>query len=114
MQWDDELADEQLHQWKEWKDQPLELEQVVALQCIVPNDVTEPTNQQLYVFSDASTISAVAWVTFCDGPGNISVKFVTGKARVTPLSVVSIPCLNITAATFSDKIGTYLDNLKID
>ena len=65
---------------------------------------------ELHLFSDASRIGfgAVAYLRL-HKDDNISVKFVMGKARVTPLQAVSIPRLELTAAVLSVKLKIALD-----
>lgn len=121
LQWDEALPEEQNQRWLEWKSQLKELEKVKISRCMIPENFSDPVDKQLHVFSDASSVGygAVAYIRYSDSSGKIGVNFLMGKARVAPLNIVSIPRLELTAATVSVKIGKYLinelkDDLKFD
>ena len=60
----------------------------------------------LHHFSDASEEDdgQVSYLRLVDTEIKIHFTFVMEKSRVTPLNIVSIPCLELTAATLSAKI----------
>ena len=60
--------------------------------------------------SDASTCgySQCSYLRLEDEHGKVHVSFVMGKARVTPQMTVSIPRLELAAASVSVKIGDVL------
>ena len=62
--------------------------------------------------SDASTCGygQCSYLRLEDESGKVHVSFVMGKARVTPKKTVSIPRLELAAATISVNIGNKLKN----
>ncbi|XP_068229595.1 uncharacterized protein [Palaemon carinicauda] len=63
---------------------------------------------QLHLFSDASVIAlgVVAYLRVSDPWGNVSCRFIIGKARVAPLKHVSVPRLELSAAVLAVKLGS--------
>jgi len=64
-------------------------------------------SRQLHIFSDASSIGygSVAYQRLCDDQRHIHCSFLTGKARLAPIKPVTIPRLELTAATVSVRFG---------
>ena len=67
---------------------------------------------QLHHFSDASEYGygAASYLRIVDNNGAIHCSFVLGKSRVTPLKVVSIPRLELTAAVVAVKSNCLIRN----
>ena len=71
----------------------------------------------IHHFSDASEegYGQVSFLRMKNHKGKIHCCFVMGKARVTPKKFVSIPRLELTAATLSVEVSTFIKReLKID
>ena len=64
------------------------------------------------MFSDASFTGygAVAYLRLKDDNGQIHCAFLMGKSRLTPSKVVTIPRLELVAATLSARLGRLLDD----
>ena len=67
---------------------------------------------QLHCMSDASTCryGQCSYLRLEDESGKVNVSFVMGKARVAQKKTVSIPRMELAAATISVKIGDMLKN----
>ncbi|XP_068201610.1 uncharacterized protein [Palaemon carinicauda] len=63
---------------------------------------------QLHLFSDASimALGVVAYLRVSDPWGNVSCRFIMGKARVAPLKHVSVPRLELSAAVLAVRLGS--------
>lgn len=67
-------------------------------------------SRQIHVFSDASSIGygTVAYLRLQDDSNRIHCIFLMGKARLAPVKSVTIPRLELTAATVSIRVGELL------
>ncbi|XP_068243708.1 uncharacterized protein [Palaemon carinicauda] len=63
---------------------------------------------QLHLFSDANIMAlrVVAYLRVSDPLGNISCRFIMGKARVAPLKHVSVPCPKLSAAVLAIRFAS--------
>ena len=62
---------------------------------------------QFHFFADASqdAYGVVAYLRVCDCRGKVNCSFLIGKARLAPIKTVSIPRLELTAATLAVKLS---------
>lgn len=107
--WDDKIPDEYESVWLRWlKDLP-ELSQLSIPRCYKPPDFLVKSNE-LHHFSDASEsgYGSVSYLRQVSYDERIHCSLVLGKARVTPLKSISIPRLELTAATVSARIDSML------
>ena len=105
--WDDQLPDCYLRRWEKWRNELPSLERLSFPRCVRPPDFGEVKSRQLHIFSDASSIGygSVVYQRLCDNQGHIHCSFLIGKARLTPIKPVTIPRLELTAATVSIRLG---------
>ena len=63
--------------------------------------------RQLHIFSDASSVGygSVVYQRLCNKEGRIHCSFLIGKTRLAPVKMVTIPRLELTAATVSVRLG---------
>ena len=95
--WDGELQSELLKKWKSFLSQLNHLGSIHIPRCyflFVPREI------QLYAFSDASKLAyaAVVYVRTVYENGQIDVRLVASKSRVSPLKSQSIPRLELLGA----------------
>ena len=78
--------------------------------CFEPPRFGRLIDCSLYHFSDASQdgYSQASYLRLLDQDGHIHCSLVMAKSRVTPLKFVSIPGLELTAATLSIKVSLLL------
>ena len=69
--------------------------------CFMPAEFGQVASSQLYHFSDASGDEYVSYLRLVNEEGNIHCAFLFGKSRVTALKSVTIPLLELSAATMS-------------
>ena len=105
--WDDQLPDCYLRRWEKWRNELPSLERLSFPRCVRPPDFGEVKSRQLHIFSDASSIGygSVVYQRLCDNQGHIHCSFLIGKARLAPIKPVTIPRLELTAATVSIRLG---------
>ena len=111
--WDDVIPEEHLKYWQEWIINLPKLNVIKVPRCIKPNRFAELRSIQLHNFSDASEegYGAVSYLRLEDTKGAVSISLLLGKSRVAPLKTVTIPRLELTAATIklSKKVQEEID-----
>ena len=110
--WDKEISEEDSAAWHGWLKELVSLRAVSVPRCFKPPEFGAVVNVQLHHFSDASKYgySAASYLRIVDNNGAIHCSFVLGKSRVTPLKVVSIPRLELTAAVVAVKSNCLIRN----
>lgn len=104
--WDAEIADVDLVQWNEWLQEVPKLERFSVDRCIKPSCFGNVVRNELHHFSDASErgYGAVSYLRLINENGDIHCSFILGKSRVTPLKKITIPRLELSAATVAVKL----------
>ena len=104
--WDDKVQEDDLLQWQDWTRGIIGLTEVAIPRCVKPRDFGELSSVQLHHFSDASEegYGAVSYLRLTDALGNIACSILLGKARVAPLKTVTVPRLELMAATDAVKL----------
>ena len=107
LNWDDDISDGHLKQWKNWLSQVPDLEHVRIDRCYKPKDFGEITSCQLHCFADASELGTgiAIYLRLQNRDDDIYCAFVLGKSRVAPLKVITIPRMELTAATVAVKLA---------
>ena len=103
LDWDDQLPEHLVREWKTWKSGLSHLEKLCVPRVIVPN-LSETTSRKLLVYCDASE-QAVSYLEVSYTDGSSATGFVLGKAKVSPLSVHTIPRLELCAAVLAVEIA---------
>ena len=108
--WDDTVSDEVQEKWTKWKGKLPALEEIEILRCIKPADFGRVVETSILHFSDASKdrYGQASYLRLVNNQGVIHCVLLIGKARVSPLRYVSIPRLELVAATLSVKIALLL------
>ena len=93
--WDENIPAEDLIDWRKWLTELPTIEQFSIERSIKPAN-----------FSDASEVGygAVTYLRSMNKEGNIHCSFILGKSRLTPIKPVTIPRLELTAATVAVKL----------
>ena len=108
--WDEPVDDATKSRWEKWRNELGLLENLKVPRSFKPKEFGKVVSAQLHCMSDASTCGygQCSYLRLEDENGKVHVSFVMGKARVTPKKTVSIPRLELAAATISVKIGDIL------
>ena len=105
--WDDPVPIEIKARWQKWRQDLLKLEKISFPRCYKPSDFGSSTEIQLHHFADASSkgYGQCSYLRLRNEKGSIHCSLVFGKSRVNPLKQITIPRLELTAATVSVKIS---------
>ncbi|KAJ8017933.1 hypothetical protein HOLleu_44355 [Holothuria leucospilota] len=117
--WDDKPEDEVLRRWELWKTNIEDLKCVKIPRCYVPADFGKITSTELHAFADASEVGygCVIYLRQISADGEINCSFVFAKARVNPLKRITIPRLELTAATLAVRMSAIVQrelDVKVD
>jgi len=104
------LPGDLLNKWTEWKAGLAGLKELTVPRCFIGEDLDEIKDAQVHVFCDASEVgySIVAYLRLVDIERKIHVSFVMGKTRLAPLKGISIPRLELCAATLGAKMALFI------
>ena len=110
--WDDEVSGPDLSKWQKWLRDLPKLEQVYLPRCNMPTDFGDVVNRQLHHFSDASDCGygTVSYLRQENSDGRVHCTLVFSKSRVAPLKKITIPRMELTAATMAVKMKKILVN----
>ena len=108
LEWDDELPQANADELCKWKDATSSLCNLCIPRCF-QSGPSDGCAFELHFFSDASEFAygAVVYLKVISESG-VSVNLVLGKSRVAPLKMVSIPRLELTAATLAARLSRFV------
>ena len=108
--WDAPVSELLRPRWERWRNDLFHLKDFKLQRCYKPASFGEVTSAELHHFSDASTegYGQCSYLRLVDNDKRVHCAFVMGKARVTPLKIVTIPRLELTAAVVSVRISNLL------
>ena len=108
--WDEHVTGLNLKEWESWRDDLTKLEQIEVKRCYTETGTGSAVMNQLHHFSDASEVGygAVTYLRSVNKNGDVSCSFVLAKSRLTPLKRVTIPRLELAAATVAVKLDSML------
>ncbi|XP_068726592.1 uncharacterized protein [Montipora capricornis] len=109
--WDEQIPDEKLLRWRNWVGNLSNLQQITWARCFKPKGFGDLTDIQLHHFSDASEVGygAASYLRLKDNAGHIHCSLVFAKSRVAPLKTITIPRMELVAASVSAKLHTFLE-----
>ena len=105
--WDDELPHSELQQWQIWCSHLPNIACIRVKRCLF--QTPDHHSEEMHVFCDATIdgYGAVAYMRYESAVGT-HCSFLMGKSRVKPLKAISIPRMELAAATVAVKMGTAL------
>lgn len=108
--WDVVIPGDLAHKWLVWKTQLQHLESVSVQRCFKPVGFGESVFNQLHHFADASEegYGTVSYLLQKNNSNEVHCAFVLGKARVAPLKPMTVPRMELTAATMATRMDTVL------
>ena len=106
LKWDKELPKETAAEWIKWEDKLSDLKSVRMKRCFLPSTFGKVNNFSLHYFSDAcgKRYCQVTYLRAVDESWKAHCSFVMGKAGVALSKYVTIPRMELLAATLSAKI----------
>ncbi|XP_078381431.1 uncharacterized protein LOC144664194 [Oculina patagonica] len=110
LDWDDNIPEDCRSQWARWCAELPLLEQFHVDRCHKPPDFGPIVSRQLHLFSDASTMGygCAAYLRLQENAERVHCSYLMGKARLAPIKAVTVPRLELTAATVSVRVGQML------
>ena len=110
LDWDSPLPESLRPQWEKWRQDILNLEQLEIQRCFKPQDFGQIQASELHHFSDANVegYGQCSYLRVVNTSNQVHCSFVVGKARVVPLKQVTVPRLELTAATISVRVSEFL------
>lgn len=117
--WEDQISDEHHQRWLKWLNSLKQVEKLSIPRCYISNlDNYEAVNVQLHVFCDASKdCSATVAYLRTQRQCVVEVSIVMAKSRVAPISLSTIPRLELVAALLGARLGNTIQReltIKID
>ncbi|XP_071486057.1 uncharacterized protein [Diadema antillarum] len=115
LDWDSPMPDVLQAEWRKWLDDIRCVEHLQLPRCYKPSGFGKVKAIKLQYFSDASQegYGQCSYIRFINEQDKAHCSFVIGKSRVCPLKQVTIPRLELTAATLSAQMSAFLrDELK--
>ncbi|XP_034081069.1 uncharacterized protein LOC117552007 [Gymnodraco acuticeps] len=108
--WDEEIQVELSKPWQKWLKDLDQLARFQIDRCVKPKNFGRVKTAQLHTFCDASEegYGTASYLRFTNDMEEVHVAFVMGKSRVTPLKVMTIPRLELTAATLAARMDKML------
>ena len=106
---DKPIPEDQLAEFQQWTEEIDHLE-TIQLPRQLHNYRSHPKHHELHVFSDASekAFAAVSYLRTTHDDSHVSITFLIGKARVAPMKRLTIPNLELQAATLGSRLATYI------
>lgn len=104
--WDDALPDVFAQRWTSWLQELHYLECFEVARCLKPPDFGHIVKAQLHNFSDANEerYGTVTYLLLLNGHSQSHCTFIMGKSRVAPMKCVTIPRMELIAATMTSRM----------
>ena len=110
LNWDAPIDERSSYEWQKWKNNLSIVEDIKLPRCYRPRGFERIINYSLHHFSDASECGygQATYLRMVNDLEEVHCSLIFGKSRVAPVKYVSIPRLELTAATLSVKISKML------
>ena len=110
LHWDEKLPEDLLKGWKKWKEELVLLNHVNVPRCYFPGGCSTNASFQLHHFSDASEFGygTVSYLRKEAEEGSVNCSFIMAKSRTAPLQYVSVPRLELQAATIAVRVHSMI------
>ncbi|KAL3987991.1 21S rRNA GM methyltransferase [Sarotherodon galilaeus] len=108
--WDVIIPADLAHRWLKWKTQLHQLENISVPRCFKPVGFGESVYNQLQHFADASEegYGTVSYLLQRNSRNEVYCAFMLGKARVAPLKPITVPRMELSAATMAARMDRVL------
>ena len=109
--WDEEIPKKYRQRWESWLQEFCKLKNLKIDRCYKPYEFGNLTNVEIHHFTDASEVGygVVSYIRYVNSCGKVHCAFLMAKARVAPVKIVTIPRLELSAATTAVKINRTLE-----
>ena len=105
--WNDQPDENVLVKWDKWLKNIEDLKEIKITRCYVPNNFGKVIHRELHVFSDGSELGygTTIYVRLTNEVGGIYCSLAFSKGRAVPLKTITIPRLELTAATLAVRMA---------
>ncbi|GFU02373.1 integrase catalytic domain-containing protein [Trichonephila clavipes] len=118
VEWDSELPPKLQHKWQQWSSEAEGLTEIKIPRFYLCNIDQEISKCEIHCFSDASksAYGTILHLRFVTCNNEIETSFICSKSRVAPLKLLTLPCLELTAALLSARLAKQVSSwcLKFD
>ncbi len=110
LEWDDEISAGHKAIWQTWLDNLPEIANYTVPRCIIPKDFGEVKDAELHHFADASNVAyaAVSYIRIRNVRNEIHCTLLISKTRLAPIKAITIPRLELAAATLAIQLDRLL------
>ena len=110
LEWNEPIDERSSYVWLKWKNTLVVMENISIPRCYKPTDFGQIVEYTLHQFSDASDTGygQTSYLRMINEIRDVHCCLIFGKSRVAPVKYVSIPKLELTAATLSVKVSDML------
>ena len=110
LRWDETILDNIQRQWTKWERQLKKLEKLSVDRCLRPANFGKIVDCSLHHVADACEYAygQASYLCIVDETGRIHCCSVIGKSRVAPLKYITMPRMELVAATHSLKTSALL------
>ncbi|XP_038064667.1 uncharacterized protein LOC119745243 [Patiria miniata] len=104
--WDEEIPPDLSKKWQNWQLELPRLAEFKMVRCLKPDGFEEPKSVTLHHFADASELGygTISFLRLVNYEGEVKCSFLMSKSRVAPLKQVTIPRMELTAATVAVRV----------
>ena len=108
--WDETIPSTEKELWNAWLQDLPNMAEFQVNRCISPHDFGQVVECELHHFADASEMAygAVSYLVSKNAEGDIHSGLILAKSHLAPLKKMTIPRLELTAATLSVKLDAKL------
>ncbi|XP_014673955.1 PREDICTED: uncharacterized protein LOC106814173 [Priapulus caudatus] len=108
--WDEQIPEVYSARWRLWLQDLEKLSSFTVDRCMKPAEFGSVTSARLHHFSDASEVGygVATYLRLENSEGKVHCSFLLGKSRVSPLKQITIPRLELTAATVAVRMDKML------
>ncbi|XP_041470151.1 uncharacterized protein LOC121419759 [Lytechinus variegatus] len=103
LSWDEPIPDIDAKNWRAWIEELPEMEGFGVHRCVKPQKFGKVTEYTIHNFSDASEVAygAVSYLVISNEEGQVHSSLLMAKSRLAPIKTVTIPRLELMAATLA-------------
>ena len=110
--WDDGLSDTDIQVWEQWLGSLEDLKNITVPRCVKPKSLEfgQIVTTELHHFVDASNkgYGTATYLRFINDRDGIYCSLLYGRSRVAPIKRVTIPRMELTAATLAVRVNTMI------
>ena len=108
--WDETIPSTEKELWNAWLQDLPNMAEFQVNRCVSPHDFGQVVECELHHFADASEMAygAVSYLVSKNAEGDIHSGLILAKSHLAPLKKMTIPRLELTAATLSVKLDAKL------